>query len=70
MVFVITSGKIIIEETKINKVVKEKMKRGVERGLDYTPLFKFLLSKVGSDWDSVLVRLNHDLIKLGLSFGW
>ena len=29
------------------------MKRGVERGLDYTPLFKFLLSKVGSSWSSV-----------------
>lgn len=23
------------------------------RGLDYTPLFKFLLSKVGSSWDAV-----------------
>lgn len=23
------------------------------RGLDYTPLFMFLLSRVGSDWDSV-----------------
>jgi hypothetical protein len=23
------------------------------RGLDYTPLFRFLLSKVGSDWDDV-----------------
>lgn len=23
------------------------------RGLDYTPLFKFLLSKVGADWDSI-----------------
>ena len=23
------------------------------RGLDYTPLFKFLLSKVGSDWNDV-----------------
>lgn len=23
------------------------------RGLDYTPLFRFLLSRVGSDWDSV-----------------
>jgi hypothetical protein len=23
------------------------------RGLDYTPLFKFLLSKVGSEWDGV-----------------
>ena len=25
----------------------------VRRGLDYTPLFRFLLSKVGSDWDTV-----------------
>lgn len=24
-----------------------------QRGLDYTPLFRFLLSKVGSDWNSV-----------------
>ncbi len=23
------------------------------RGLDYTPLFRFLLSKVGADWDAV-----------------
>ena len=24
-----------------------------QRGLDYTPLFKFLLKKVGSNWDDV-----------------
>ncbi|RUR69611.1 hypothetical protein EJP67_21380 [Variovorax guangxiensis] len=24
-----------------------------QRGLDYTPLFRFLLSKIGADWDSV-----------------
>ena len=29
------------------------MKQGVRRGLDYTPLFKFLLSKVGESWDDV-----------------
>jgi hypothetical protein len=29
------------------------MKSGVQRGLDYTPLFKFLLSKVGQTWDKV-----------------
>ena len=29
------------------------MKKGVQRGRDYTPLFKFLLSKVGQDWDAV-----------------
>lgn len=30
-----------------------KMKSGVQRGLDYTPLFKFLLSKVGMEWAPV-----------------
>ncbi|MDP1183677.1 hypothetical protein Q6285_30915, partial [Klebsiella pneumoniae] len=29
------------------------MKKGVRRGLDYTPLFRFLLSRVGQDWDEV-----------------
>ncbi len=29
------------------------MRKGVRRGLDYTPLFKFLLSKVGHEWDLV-----------------
>jgi hypothetical protein len=31
----------------------EKMKQGVQRGLDYTPLYRFLLSKVGQDFDTV-----------------
>ena len=29
------------------------MHSNVRRGLDYTPLFKFLLSKVGSNWNEV-----------------
>jgi len=29
------------------------MHSGKERGMDYTPLFKFLLSKVGQKWDDV-----------------
>ena len=29
------------------------MSKGRRRGLDYTPLFRFLLSRVGSDWDDV-----------------
>ena len=29
------------------------MKQGVQRGLDYSPLFRYLLSKVGEDWDIV-----------------
>jgi len=30
-----------------------KMKKGVNRGLDYTPLFRFLFSKVGEKWAPV-----------------
>lgn len=33
--------------------MNKSMKRGVHRGLDYTPLFRFLLSKVGQEWDKV-----------------
>src|SRR5688572_22460461 len=29
------------------------MHAGSRRGLDYTPLFRFLLSRVGHDWDAV-----------------
>lgn len=31
----------------------EAMGGRMQRGLDYTPLFRFLLSKVGEDWDRV-----------------
>lgn len=37
-----------------DEVGRGKMVQGVRRGLDYTPLFRFLLSKVGEDWDLVL----------------
>ncbi|TBW58107.1 hypothetical protein EZI54_04420 [Marinobacter halodurans] len=29
------------------------MRKGIQRGLDYTPLFKFLLSKVGYPWNEI-----------------
>lgn len=29
------------------------MRQGVQRGLDYTPLFKFLLSKIGGSWNEI-----------------
>lgn len=29
------------------------MKHGIQRGLDYTPLFRFLLSKAGHPWNQV-----------------
>ncbi|TNE46233.1 MAG: hypothetical protein EP343_24315 [Deltaproteobacteria bacterium] len=31
----------------------EAMPRKIRRGRDYTPLFRFLLSKVGESWDAV-----------------
>lgn len=34
-----------------------------ERGLDYTPLFRFLLSKVGSNWDKVFSEAKSRLDK-------
>ncbi|PKV62891.1 hypothetical protein [Pontibacter ramchanderi] len=34
-----------------------------ERGLDYTPLFRFLLSKVGNDWEDVLSEAKSRLDK-------
>ncbi len=33
--------------------LQKSMHGKVQRGLDYTPLFRFLLSKVGSSWDEV-----------------
>jgi hypothetical protein len=33
--------------------IKKSMKKDVQRGLDYTPLYKFLLSKVDEDWTNV-----------------
>ncbi len=36
-----------------NKDSPVGMRKGVQRGLDYTPLFKFLLSKVGCEWNEV-----------------
>ncbi len=35
------------------KGLSKNMKKDVQRGLDYTPLYKFLLSKVGQDWDTI-----------------
>jgi hypothetical protein len=32
---------------------QQTMHGGKKRGLDYTPLFKFLLSKVGTQWNDV-----------------
>ena len=36
-----------------DQIGQGKMHGEKRRGLDYTPLFKFLLSRVGKDWDEV-----------------
>lgn len=35
------------------KGINKNMAKNKHRGLDYTPLFKFLLSKVGQEWDKI-----------------
>ena len=36
-----------------SEAVRGSMHSGQHNGLDYTPLFRFLLSKVGENWDEV-----------------
>ena len=43
--------------------VKGSMHGKQERGLDYTPLFKFLLSKVGQDWNEIFSEAKSRLNK-------
>ncbi len=38
---------------KQNESSRGSMHGGKQHGLDYTPLFRFLLSRVGRDWDAV-----------------
>ena len=52
------------ETRNVKKSGRVKMTSGVRRGLDYTPLFRFLLSRVGKKWDKVhheaVSRLDHE----------
>lgn len=41
------------KQDKLNEVSRQSIKSNVERGRDYTPLFRFLLSRVGENWDDV-----------------
>jgi hypothetical protein len=47
-----------------NDATRGRMQGRSDRGLDYTPLFRFLLSRVGTSWDAVhreaLARLDHE----------
>ncbi|MDO6409921.1 hypothetical protein CTZ24_25465 (plasmid) [Pantoea phytobeneficialis] len=40
---------------------RESMRGKQQRGLDYTPLFNFLMSKVGQQWDDVFSEANSRL---------
>lgn len=45
------------------EVVKGSMHGKKKRGLDYTPLFRFLLSKVGQKWDAIFQEAQSRLDK-------
>ena len=40
-------------DRQTKKGIGRSMKQNDQRGLDYTPLYKFLLSKVGQNWDQI-----------------
>jgi hypothetical protein len=46
------------------KGMSKSMKQGNQRGLDYTPLFRFLLSKVGEEWGGVYSEAKSRLDKV------
>lgn len=48
-----TGGDYRTSRGRDDRVSRGAMSRGERRGLDYTPLFRFLLSRVGQDWDAV-----------------
>lgn len=41
------------EKERVSAATRGRMRGKLRRGLDYTPLARFLLSKVGEDWDDV-----------------
>lgn len=43
------------------KGLNKNMAKNVKRGLDYTPLYRFLLSKVGQPWDVVYAEAKSRL---------
>ena len=47
-------GSLRIADRKKHEDKKRRgMRQGLRHGLDYTPLYRFLLSKVGKSWDAV-----------------
>ena len=54
----VRNGKVLTREQ-----LTGTMHQNEKRGLDYTPLFRFLLSKVGSKWDDVYCEAKSRLDK-------
>ncbi|MGX9352854.1 hypothetical protein ACS3QZ_16780 [Shimia sp. W99] len=52
------------KKARVSEATQQGMRQGLRHGLDYTPLYKFLLSKVGQPWDAVyseaVARLEED----------
>ena len=42
-----------VRHARDTESAQRSMHKGIQRGLDYTPLYRFLISKVGSPWDEV-----------------
>lgn len=51
------------KKRETSEKTKGKMHGKKNRGLDYTPLFRFLLSKVGASWDDVFSEAKSRLDK-------
>ncbi|MBL1079245.1 hypothetical protein JK358_33050 [Nocardia sp. 2] len=49
------------KRTAKSDVTREGMGRATGRGRDYTPLFRFLLSRVGSDWETTFAEARSRL---------
>lgn len=53
-----------------NEGERGSMHQGVQNGLDYTPLFRFLLSKVGENWNDVHSELLRASTSRSRFIGW
>lgn len=47
------SGSDAKYDRNTKKGISKSMKKDKQRGLDYTPLYNFLLSKIGQDWNKI-----------------
>ena len=55
-------GKDFKNSRNTKKSSGNKMKQGVKRGLDYTPLYKYLLKQVGGNWDEIYSKIKSRIL--------